>query len=73
MPRRPQPYPLQPPPKRSWGSLTASAVVHMAVLVLAVLVTRPKEKVADGSRQPDPAEVARQVEMVYIPPPPALK
>lgn len=70
MPRRSKPYPLQPSPNRDWGSLTASAVVHTAILLLAVLVTRPRDKTADGRSQTDPAELARQVQMVYVPPPP---
>ncbi|HET7241638.1 MAG TPA: carboxypeptidase-like regulatory domain-containing protein [Gemmatimonadales bacterium] len=70
MPRRPQPYPLQPLPNRDWGSLTASAVVHVAVLLLVVLVTRPRQEESDRSGQPDPAQLARQVQMVYVPPPP---
>lgn len=70
MPRRPQPYPLQPPPNRDWGSLTTSAVVHVGVLVLAVLVTRPRKEANHDSGHADPAQLDRQVQMVYIPPPP---
>jgi hypothetical protein len=44
--------------------------VHVAVLVLVLLVTRSKQEKADGSRHSDPAELARQVQMVYVPPPP---
>jgi hypothetical protein len=70
LPRRPRPYPLQPPANRDWGSLSTSAVVHVAVLVLALLVSRSKQETGDGSRRSDPAERARQVQMVYLPPPP---
>jgi hypothetical protein len=45
-------------------------VVHLALLALAVALTRPRPEPARDPRHPDPAEQARQVEMVYIPPPP---
>jgi hypothetical protein len=44
--------------------------VHLAVLVLAVLVTRPSQEASEKSGHPDQAQLARQVQMVYIPPPP---
>jgi len=44
--------------------------VHLAVLVLAVLVTRPRQEASEKSGHPDQAQLARQVQMVYIPPPP---
>jgi hypothetical protein len=43
-------------------------VVHLAVLALAVLVTRPRQ---EASHETGHADATRQVEMVYIPPPPA--
>jgi hypothetical protein len=60
-----------PPANRNWTSLATSAAVHLALLALAIGVTGPKPEPARDSRHPDPTEQARQVEMVYIPPPPA--
>lgn len=60
-------------PQRPWISLTLSAALHAALLVLAVLLTRqPAEPAAEdrGSPATDPA---RQVQMVYLEPPPAVK
>ena len=37
--------------------------MHVAVLVLVLLVTRSKQKTADGSRHSEPAELARQVQI----------
>jgi outer membrane biosynthesis protein TonB len=63
--------PLQPPANRNWTSLAASAALHVALLALAIGLTRPKPEPARDPRHADPAEQARQVQMVYIPPPPA--
>lgn len=63
--------PLTPPSTRNWPSLAASAAIHAAVLLLAVGLSRSRPEVPGERREPDPAEQARQVEMVYLPPPPA--
>jgi hypothetical protein len=62
--------PLPPPANRNWTSLAASAALHLAVLTLAVVLSRPKPERRDPHRA-DPAEQAREVQMVYVPPPPA--
>jgi outer membrane biosynthesis protein TonB len=58
--------------QRPWISLGISAALHAALLALAVHLTRePLQPPADHS--PQPADPAREVQMVYLPPPPAVK
>jgi len=52
--------PLLPPASRNWTSLAASAAVHLALLALAVGLTRPGPVPVRESRRADPAEQARQ-------------
>ncbi|MBA3316992.1 MAG: carboxypeptidase regulatory-like domain-containing protein [Gemmatimonadales bacterium] len=62
--------PVLPPTQRSWTSLATSATVHLALITLAVaLSTRepPPEETAPERR----TEPSRQVDMIYLPPPPA--
>jgi outer membrane biosynthesis protein TonB len=65
----PQPplVPLPPRPRPSWSSLAASAVLHVAVIVLAVVLStrQPTADEGDPERRSEPT---RQVEMVYLPP-----
>ena len=65
--------PTDPPSRqRPWISLGLSAALHAAILTLAVYLTRePVQPPADHS--PQPAEPAREVQMVYLPPPTAVK
>ncbi len=65
---QPQLVPLPPRPRPSWTSLFASAVVHAAVVVLAVLVST-RTPVYDESEPERSEDPSRQVEMVYLPPP----
>jgi periplasmic protein TonB len=67
------PKPTDPPSRqRPWISLGLSAALHAVILALAVHLTRePVQPAADHS--PQPAEAAREVQMVYLPPPPAVK
>jgi hypothetical protein len=57
------------PRQRSWSSLAASAVVHAAVIALAITLSsrEPEVEEAEPKRR---AEPSRQVDMVYLPPPP---
>jgi len=58
--------------QRPWISLGLSAALHAAILALAVHLTRePAPPPEDHS--PRPADPAREVQMVYLPPPPAVK
>ncbi|HEY7612687.1 MAG TPA: carboxypeptidase-like regulatory domain-containing protein [Gemmatimonadales bacterium] len=65
---RQQLVPLPPKPRPSWASLAASAGVHAAIAVLALLLSirTPATEEAEPER---PADQSRQVEMVYLPPP----
>ena len=58
------------PAQRPWISLTLSAALHAALLVLAVLLTREHEEKPSGKQQavPDPG---RETQMVYLEPPAA--
>ena len=61
--------PDQSPPQRPWISLAASAALHAALLALAVQLTR--EPAAPPPRhEAQTADPSREVEMVYLPPPP---
>lgn len=64
----PQPR-LLLPRQRSWSSLAVSAAVHAAVIALAVALSSrvPPVEEMDPERR---AEPARQVDMIYLPPPP---
>lgn len=60
--------PLPPEPRPSWTSLAASASIHAAAVVLAVLLSArgPAEEETPPERQ---ADQSRQVQMLYLPPP----
>jgi hypothetical protein len=53
--------------------LGLSAALHAALLMLAVHLTREPAQTAPAERRPAAAEPSRQVEMVYLPPPPLPK
>ena len=59
---------VRPSPQRPWISLGISAAIHAALLALTVLLTREPVKPApkDEAQATDPA---REVQMVYLPPP----
>ena len=61
------------PPQRPWISLALSAALHAALLVLAVQLTRERAPAPPEDRHADSTGPARQVEMVYLPPPPTPK
>ena len=66
----PQPLvPLPPRPRPSWSSLAASAVVHAAVIALAVTLSTREPPDQQGERELQ-SEPSRRVDMVYLPPPP---
>jgi outer membrane biosynthesis protein TonB len=65
--------PTDPPSRqRPWISLGLSAALHAAILTLAVYLTREPVQPPAADRSPQ-AEAAREVQMVYLPPPPAVK
>ncbi len=68
------PKPTDPSPlRRPWVPLGLSAALHAALLLLAVHLTRePAETPANETRTAT-ADPSRQVEMVYLPPPPTPK
>lgn len=57
------------PKQRSWSSLAASAAVHAAVIALAVVLST-QEPLIEQEEPRRRAEPSRQVDMVYLPPPP---
>jgi outer membrane biosynthesis protein TonB len=60
--------PVLPPRQKSWSSLAVSAAVHAAVIALALALNQdPLFEEPKPERRPDPS---RQVDMVYLPPPP---
>ena len=59
--------------QRPWISLGLSAALHAAILALAVHLTREPVQPPSADQSPQPAEAAREVQMVYLPPPPAVK
>jgi outer membrane biosynthesis protein TonB len=68
------PKPTDPPSRqRPWISLGLSASLHAAILALAVYLTRQPVQPPAADHSPQPAEAAREVQMVYLPPPPAVK
>ena len=61
------------PSQRPWISRTLSAALHAALLVLAVMLTRQPAEPAAQDRGSPATDPARQVQMVYLEPPPAVK
>lgn len=55
--------------RRNWVPLSVSATMHLLLIAAAVSLTRRSAEAApEGAR--DPADPARRVEMIYVPPPP---
>lgn len=70
---RPPEHPLflPKPKRRPWVSLTTSAVVHVGVILLALLLTRQEaEKIEEKKAEQAPMEQREHVVPLYIPPPP---
>lgn len=61
--------PVLPPRQQSWTSLATSAAVHAAVIAAAVLLSSREPAVEEASAERR-SEASRQVEMIYLPPPP---
>ena len=59
-------------PRRPWVPLGLSAVLHVLLLALAVRLTHEPAEAPEKAGA-EPADAARQVEMVYLPPPPTPK
>jgi hypothetical protein len=60
---------LLPKQRPSWSSLATSAIVHTAVIVLAVVLST-REPLTDEREPERRREPTRQVDMIYLPPPP---
>ncbi len=61
--------PVLPPRQPSWSSLATSAAVHAAVIALAVTLSS-REPPLEETEPERRAEPSRQVDMIYLPPPP---
>ena len=61
------------PRQRPWISLALSAALHAALLVLAVHLSREPAEAPPEEPEAAATDPSRQVEMVYLPPPPAPK
>ena len=68
MPRLLEP-PVSPSRQRAWSPLAVSAGVHLVLLAVAAALTRPAPVPESSDRSDRPAEPARRVEMIYVPPP----
>ena len=68
------PKPTDPPsPQRPWISLGISAALHAAMLALAVHLTREPVMPPAEEKEGQASDPAREVQMVYLPPPPVAK
>jgi outer membrane biosynthesis protein TonB len=61
--------PVLAPRQKSWSSLATSAAVHAAVIALAVMLSN-REPPVEETEPERRAEPSRQVDMIYLPPPP---
>jgi hypothetical protein len=55
--------------RRNWIPITLSAAMHLLLLIAAVELTRQTAERDPADRAAEPADRARSVEMIYIPPP----
>ncbi|HET7600531.1 MAG TPA: carboxypeptidase-like regulatory domain-containing protein [Gemmatimonadales bacterium] len=63
--------PLAPARRRPWGAAAGSAIIHAALIALAVLISRHEAEVLDARRTEQPRDSTRQVTIpFYIPPAP---
>jgi len=60
-------------PRRLWVPLGLSAALHTALLLLAMHLTREPVATAEQKSSTESTDPARQVQMVYLQPPPAPK
>ena len=60
--------PVSPNRPRAWSPLAVSAGVHLVLLAVAVGLSRPSPASESTERSDRPAEEARQIDMIYIPP-----
>ena len=68
------PKPTDPlSPQRPWISLGISAALHATLLALAVQLTRERVKPEASDEARQAADPSREVQMVYLPPPPVAK
>ena len=59
--------PVSPNRQRAWSPLAVSAVLHLVLFAVAVGLSRPSPA-AESSERDRPAEEARRVDMIYVPP-----
>ena len=54
--------------RRAWSPLAVSAAVHLVLLVVAAGLSRPSPASESTERSDRPAEEARRIDMIYVPP-----
>jgi hypothetical protein len=60
--------PVSPYRQSAWSPLAVSAGVHLVLLVLAAGLSRRSSPQQDNERSDHPADEARRVDMIYVPP-----
>jgi len=60
--------PVSPNRQRAWSPLAVSAGVHLVLLAIAVGLSRPSPASEPSERAGRPAEEARRIDMIYVPP-----
>ena len=61
--------PVSPNRQRAWSPLAVSAGVHLVLLVVAAGLSRQSPPTQSTERADRPADEARRVDMIYVPPP----
>lgn len=61
--------PVSPAPQRAWSPLAVSAVVHLMLLAVAAGLSRRSPASEPTERADRPADEARRIDMIYVPPP----
>ena len=59
---------VSPNRQRAWSPLAVSAVLHLVLFAVAVGLSRPSPAAESTERADRPAEEARRVDMIYVPP-----
>jgi len=61
--------PVSPNRQRAWSPLAVSAGIHLVLLAVAAGLSRRSPASESTRRSDPPAEEARRIEMIYVPPP----